>query len=157
MGVSVIFLKLKDMERRAGELYETISATVGESDPEIARLFSDLAADERIHEKQVELAQSIFMEARDSFLEEKTGQDLVDEVLETIDREKKTLKINTETMAPREMLRIAVRVEVEMENRHHDFYFHVKDEKLKNLFQSLKNADQTHIGRIKNYLDNRPR
>jgi rubrerythrin len=157
VGVSAIFLKLKDMERRAGELYKSISAAVEEMDPEISQLFSDLAADERIHEKQVELAQNIFMEARDSFLEEKTGHDLVDEVLETIDREKKTLRVNAGNMTPQEMVRIAVRVEVEMENRHHEFYFHVKDEALKNLFQSLKNADHAHIGRIKNYLNNRKR
>jgi rubrerythrin len=151
MALLTLISKLKEIEQRAAELYLLVCQEVSHRDPRLGQLFQALSEEERVHEKQVEMAINIFREAHDTFSEQPEALDQIGKVLGKITEKEREFKANHEAMSPAAILQMAIEVEENMEERHQTFYLNVHDDQIKALLQSLRNADHAHSQKLKQY------
>jgi len=147
-----LLYKLKETERQAGDFYQTIHQKIKFQEPQLAELFKRMANDERIHEKQVEMAIAIYKEAPDQFSPQPDAIILIDNVLQKIQDSSVRFQQEYLTLTPAEILDMAVEIEVDMEERHQSFYLKIKDSHLGALFRNILDADSTHIALLKKHI-----
>lgn len=115
-------------------------------------MFRRLHNDERIHEKQVEMALSIYKEAPDQFAPQPDAIFLIDKVLKKIQDVAETFEHRHQTITPEEIIGMALEIEVDMEERHQSFYLKIKDTQLGALFKNILDADTEHVSLLQDYL-----
>ena len=152
MSVLSLLYKLKETERQAGDLYRLIQQTMAVRDPATADLFKRMQSDERIHEKQVEMALSIYKEAPEQFAPQPDAIFLIDKVLQKIQEVSAHVERHRQTIMAAELISLALEIEVDMEERHQSFYIKVKDTQLGALFKNILDADTEHVTLLKSQL-----
>lgn len=152
MAVLSLLYKLKETERQAGDLYRLVHQKMALREPEVADMFRRLHNDERIHEKQVEMALSIYKEAPDQFAPQPDAIFLIDKVLKKIQDVAETFEHRHQTITPEEIIGMALEIEVDMEERHQSFYLKIKDTQLGALFKNILDADTEHVSLLQDYL-----
>jgi hypothetical protein len=146
-----LLYKLKEIEEKTAELYNRISFNISPVHQETGRLFQELSSDEKIHAGQIGLAINICQESKENFFESENSENEIEKVRELIERAFRFIEKNSESVTPRELLEMSLKIELNLEARHHSFYINVTDEQLKQLFQSLFVADTSHVRRIKEF------
>ena len=67
MSLEKTFYLLKAAETNAAELYALIGLSIAVLQPTLSNLFMELSAEEKLHCKQIELMQNIFLQGKDAF------------------------------------------------------------------------------------------
>jgi len=151
MSILLLFSKLKQMERETASLYLYVSQKIAHEHMGLSHLFEELADEEIIHEKQVELAKNIFLEAKNFNIKE-DGIKILDDILKMVQYKRKYFMKNSDRMDSIDIIKIALDIETNMEEKHHGFYIKTEDKNLKALFQSLCTNDKAHAEKLKQFL-----
>lgn len=149
MSILTLFLKMREMEQKTGEFYLLVYQKFAHRDPDIAKFFEILSKEETVHEKEVDLARNFFEEAQDSFKEVKNAVEMIDEILETVKKKRDYFIKNADSISSKEILNIALEIELDLEARHQEFYYSLSDEKLKNFLKYLILQDDSHVNKLK--------
>lgn len=151
MSLAKIFYLLKDAELHAGDLYELIGLSLALSDPGLADLFNDLAAEEKLHAREIDLMQGIILQCPDAFLETPEAERLIAEFLDNLDMIRAYYNQHHARMKPADLLHLALDIERHMVETHGRFFVSVGDEKAKALFRNLNAGNAAHIRRLEAY------
>lgn len=150
MGIINILSKLKQNEKESGDLYRYISEKYSGRNNEISRLFSTLSEEERAHEREVDMALRIIPETNAAEVPEALY--VVDKLVIYVQEVRDLIENEIDSLSPEKIVRIALELESELEERHHSFYYQVDDEKVKALFKSLASYDSSHSDKLKLFL-----
>ena len=151
MSLEKTFYLLKAAETRIGDLYSLMGLSVSVSHPALSDLFTELAEEEKIHGKQIELMQSIFMQSNDTFAENPEAEELISEFVQNVDTVKHYFDQKHFELKPVDLIKLALDLERNLVEQHRTFFMKVTDPQIKQLFDSLNLADQAHIGKLEAY------
>jgi hypothetical protein len=127
MSLAKTFYLLKDAEVRAGELYALISLSVAVAQPELSELFRSLTEDEKLHAKQIELMHSLFLESKDSFLENPEAEKLIIEFMQELGTATKNFNQHYAELKPGDLIKLAMDLEGNLLEKHRLFFMKVDD------------------------------
>lgn len=151
MSLAKTFYLLKDAETRAGKLYDLIALNVSITQPGLAELFRDLAAEEEQHARQVEMMRGYFQESPDSFLETPEAERTITAFVENLETVRSYVNNSRAALKPADLIGLALDIERHLAERHRTFIFHVTDPQIKRLFESLNLGDAAHIRRLESF------
>jgi rubrerythrin len=151
MSLGKTFYLLKNAELRTAELYALIGLTFSVTQPALTELFNDLAEEEKLHAKQIELMQSIFLQSEDAFLENPEAERMIGEFLENLDMIKNYLNQHYAQMQSKDLINLALDLERSLVEKHHTFFLESTDPQTKKLFENLNLADESHIRKLENF------
>ena len=151
MSLAKTFYLLKDAETRTGELYALIALNVSITQPALAELFSDLAAEEEQHARQVDLMRGYFQESPDSFLENPEAERVIAGFVENLETLRGYVNRSQAALKPADLVGLAPDVERHLAARHRAFIFNVSDHQLKRLFESLNLGNAAHIRKLESF------
>lgn len=151
MSLAKVFYLLKDAELRAGKVYATMGLSLSLSQPGLADLFNDMAEEENLHARQVEMMRCIFLESQDAFLEDPEAEKTIHEFLQNLDMIQSYFNRHYAQMQPRDLISLAIDLERHLVESHDVFFIRIQDESVKKLFASLNEGNATHIRRLENY------
>ncbi|HOW44291.1 MAG TPA: hypothetical protein PK919_03855 [Candidatus Aminicenantes bacterium] len=151
MSLAKTFYLLKDAETRTGELYALIALNVSITQPALAELFSDLAAEEEQHARQVDLMRGYFQESPDSFLENPEAERVIAGFVENLETLRGYVNRSQAALKPADLVGLALDVERHLAERHGAFIFNVSDPQLKRLFESLNLGNAAHIRKLESF------
>jgi rubrerythrin len=151
VSLAKTFYLLKDAETRTGELYALIGLNVSIAHPDLAELFTDLAAEERQHARQVEMMQGYFRGSPDSFLETPDAERTIVEFVENLETVRGYVNQHHATLKPADLIGLALDIERQLAERHRTFIFNVDDLQLKRLLDSLNRGNAAHIRRLESF------
>lgn len=153
MGIYTIFSHLKNAEAGAAELYLFMAQKISHKFPDVGMFLKNLSDEEKLHEKQVEMARNFFLEATDLFLQKEDAESMLLHVLNKTEETRRYFLENWDTLTPEQIIRMVTHLELEIENRHHSFYIESTDIGIKTLVDSLRGADRAHVEALNNFLD----
>jgi hypothetical protein len=148
MSLEKTFYLLKAAEARVGELYSLMGLSVSISHPALFDLFSELAKEEKMHGKQVELMQNIFLQSKDGFAENPEAEKLIAEFVQNIETVRSYFNRKHQELTPSDLLNLAHDLETSLVEKHRTFFMQVSDPQIKALFASLNLADESHIRKL---------
>ena len=151
MSLAKTFYLLKDAETRTGELYALIALNVSITQPGLAELFRDLAAEEEQHARQVEMIRGFFKESPDCFLETPEAEAVIASFVENLETIRRFVNQQYASLKPADLVQLALDVERQLVERHRAFIFNVSDPQLKRLFESLNLGNAAHIRRLESF------
>lgn len=151
MSLAKTFYLLKDAETRTGELYTLIGLNVSITQPGLAELFNDLAAEEQQHARQVEMMRGYFQESPDSFLENPEAERTIAGFVENLETIRRYVNRQYAALTPADLVNLALDVERQLAERHRSFIFHVTDPQLKRLFENLNLGNDAHIRKLESF------
>jgi rubrerythrin len=151
MSLAKTFYLLKAAEMRLGELYAAMGLSLAVTHPGHYDLFSELAEDEKMHARQIELMQNIFMQGRDAFAENPEAEGIIVTFTENVDTVMKYFNEKHQELTPADMIRLALDLEGDLVERHRTFFMKVSDPQIKRLFESLNLVDEFHIRKLKDF------
>jgi rubrerythrin len=151
MALAKTFYLLKDAETRTGELYAMIGLSVSVTRPDLAELFADLAEEEHVHAKQVELMRAIFLQCQDAFLEAPEAEKAISEFVENLGMLRTYFNQHHAQLQPADLLNLALDIERNLVESHQTFFFQVSDAQVKKLFASLNQGNSAHIRRLETF------
>jgi len=152
MSLEKMFYLLKAAESEAAEFYDRIRLDLAVKNPYLSDFFAELAQDERMHEKQVVLLQSIFLGARDAFLEKAGAQAQMEAYLEFFAGVRRRYDREWEGLDAKGLLELARELEESLLEKHRVFFLEVTDPQVQQLLSSLNLADEYHLKRITDLL-----
>jgi rubrerythrin len=151
MSLEKTFYLLKAAEIRVGELYSMMGLSVSISNPALFDLFSELAEEEKMHCKQIELMQSIFTQSNDTFMENSEAEMLIAKFVESVDTVKRYFNQKHLELKPRDILGLAADIERNLVEQHRTFFLKVSDPQIKNLFENLNLVDKAHMRKLEEF------
>lgn len=151
MSLENIFFLLKAAEMGLGNLYSTIGLSVSVSHPALFDLFTELAAEEKMHCKQIELMQNIFMQSQDAFTENPEAEQLISEFVQNVDTVLGYFNKKHQDLAVTDLLNMARDLENNLIEKHRTFFLKVRDPQIKKLFESLNFNNKSHIRKLDNF------
>jgi rubrerythrin len=151
MSLEKTFYLLKAAETRVGQLYSDMGLTLAVTHPKFFDLFSELAGEEKIHGKQIELMQGIFMQSNDAFVENPEAEQLIAEFVEKVDMVSQYFAQKNNELTPADMIGLALDLERNLVEKHRTFFLEVTDPQIKQLFESLNLVDQAHIRKLEEF------
>jgi len=151
MSLEKTFYLLKAAEKRIGELYSLIGLSVAVTHPQFFDLFSELAEEEKMHEKQIELMQNIFMQSNDAFAENPEAEGLIAQFVENVDTVKKYFDQKHYELKPADLIALALDLERGLVEQHRTFFLKVIDPQIKKLFENLNLVDKAHIRKLEDF------
>jgi len=151
MSLENIFYQIKAAEIQIAGLYDLISLSVSITQPALADLFKELADEERLHAKQIELLQSIFQQAQESFTENFRTEEIIAFFLQNVETVKRYFNQKHLELKPRDLVNLALDLERNLLEKHSTFFMNVTDPEIKKLFASLNMADESHIRKLENF------
>jgi rubrerythrin len=154
MSLAKTFYLLKDAETRTGELYAMIGLSVSVTRPDLAELFADLAEEETLHARQVELMRTIFLQCQDAFLEAPEAEKAINEFVQNLDMIRNYFNQHHAQLQPADLLNLALDIERNLVESHQTFFFQVSDPQVKKLFASLNQGNSAHIRRLETFPPN---
>ena len=151
MSLEKTFYLLKAAETRLGELYAAMGLSVAVTHPGHYDLFSELAEEEKMHCRQIELMQGIYMQGKDSFVEEPEAERFIGEFMEKVDTVANYFAQKHQELTPADMIALALDLENNLVEQHRTFFMKVTDPQIKKLFASLNLVDEAHVRRLKEF------
>ena len=151
MSIAKTFYSLKDAENRTSELYSLISLNTSLKYPELSILFESLAEDEKLHAKQIDMMQQLFVETEDTFVSDPKTDQMIDAYPSFIEDFKKYFLLNFEKMNVGDILNIAIETENNLVEKHRQLFIQTIDPGIKKLFESLNFGDLEHLKRLQNF------
>ena len=151
MSLEKTFYLLKAAETRLGRLYAAMGLSVAVTHPGHYDLFSELAEEEKMHGKQIELMQSIFMQSKDAFAETPESERFISEFTEKVDTVARYFAQKNQELTPSDMIELALDLENNLVEQHRTFFLKVTDPQIKKLFESLNLVDEAHVRRLKEF------
>jgi len=151
MSLEKTFYLLKAAETRVGELYSLMGLSVSISHPALFNLFTELAEEEKMHGKQIELMQNIFMQSNDGFAENPEAEMLIAEFVQNVDTVKQYFNQKHQELKVIDLLDLARNLECSLVEKHRTFFLEVSDPQIKKLFESLNFADESHIRKLETF------
>jgi rubrerythrin len=151
MSLEKTFYLLKAAETQVGELYSLMGLSVAVSHPALFDLFTELAEEEKMHCKQIELMQNIFLQSKDGFAENPEAEKLIAEFMQNIDTVRHYFNQKHQELKVSDLLNLARDLECSLVEKHRTFFMQVTDPQIKTLFESLNLADESHIRKLENF------
>jgi rubrerythrin len=151
MSLQKTFYLLKAAETRVGELYANMGLSLAVTHPGHYDLFSELAEEEKLHGKQIELMQGIFMQSNDAFVENPEAEQLIAEFVEKVDTVSQYFAQKNTELTPADMIHLALDLERNLVEKHRTFFLEVTDPQIKQLFESLNLVDKAHILKLEEF------
>jgi len=151
MSLEKTFYLLKAAEAHMGDLYSLMGLSVSVSFPELYDLFTELAEEEKMHGKQIELMQNIFMQSNDGFTENPEAERIISEFVQNADTAKKYFNQKHFELKPADLVALALDLEHNLVEQHRTFFMKVTDPQTNKLFDSLRLADQAHIRKLEDF------
>jgi rubrerythrin len=151
MALGKIFYLLKDAELQAGELYALIGLSIAIVHPDLSDLFNDLAKEEELHSKQIELLRNIFLQSEDAFLENPEAEKMIVAFIHNLKKTKDNFNQNHAQMQPCNLVGLALDLERDLVENHRLFFMKAADPKIKSLLENLNLADAGHIQKLKDF------
>jgi len=152
MSLEKTFYLLKTVETNTAELYALIGLSLSVSQPALSYLFMELSGEEKMHCKQIELMQNIFMQGKDAFAENPGTEKMVADFLQLIQKSEKYFNEKNQELKPADLINLALDLERNLVEKHRTFFMNVNDPQIKQLFASLNLADEAHIRKLENCL-----
>jgi rubrerythrin len=151
MSLAKTFYLLKDAEARTGELYSLIGLSVSITQPALSDLFNELAEEEQLHARQIDLMRNIFLQSQDAFLETPEAEKAIAEFKQNLDMIRDYFNQHFGQMQPADLINLALDIERNLVERHQAFFFHVSDQQVKKLFENLNLGNTAHIRRLEEF------
>jgi len=151
MSLENTFYQIKAAEVQMAGLYNLISLSVSIAQPALSDLFKELADDEMVHAKQIELLQSVFQQAKENFTEEPPQKNIIAIFMQNVDTVKRYFNQKHLELKPRDLVNLALDLERNLLEKHNTFFMNVTDPQIKKLFASLNLADEAHIKKLENW------
>jgi rubrerythrin len=151
MSLAKAFYLLKDAEVRTKELYAMVGLSISVTQPELSDLFNDLAEEEDLHARQIELLRNVFLECQDAFLENPEAEKSIAEFVQKVDMIRNYFNQHYAQLQAADLINLALDIECDLVERHRTFLFQVTDGQVKKLFESLNLEDKAHIGRLQGF------
>lgn len=151
MSLEKTFYLLKAAETRLGELYADMGLSIAVTHPGHYDLFSELAEEEKMHCRQIELMQSIFMQSKDAFVENPEAERFISEFMEKVGTVARFFAQKNKELTPADMIRLALDLENNLVEKHRTFFLKVTDPQIKKLFESLNLVDEAHVRKLENF------
>jgi len=151
MSLEKTFYLLKGAETRLGELYADMGLSIAVTHPGHYDLFSELAEEEKMHCRQIELMQGIFMQSKDSFVEDPEAERFISEFTEKLDTAAKYFAHKHQELTPADMIALALDLESNLVEQHRTFFLKVTDPQIKKLFASLNLVDEAHVRKLEEF------
>lgn len=148
MSLERIFYLLKEAESRSAGLYDAAALNVSLRLPQLAELFGQLAAEERVHERQVDHIHTLFRGAKDCFSITPHAEEILADFLELLQRLEAYVRESGAELARGDLLRLALELETTLVENHRTLAFTIQDPGLKKLAENLMRADEGHLQRI---------
>jgi rubrerythrin len=148
MSLAKTFYLLKDVETRIGELYSLISLNTAILQPKLAELFGDLAEEEKVHAREIELLQSLFLESKDPFLENPEIEKLIAEFMQNLDMTRNYVNQHDAEIGPRDLIDLALELEKSLVEKHRLLFMKAGDPQIKKLLENLNLADAGHVRKL---------
>lgn len=151
MSAEKILYQLKNAELRAGELYSLIGLSQSIARPELSDLFNELAEEEKLHAREIELLQSLVQQSSDAFLQTTEAEQLIGEFLRSLDMLRAHFNQHHESLLPVDLIHMGLDIEQHMVETHGRFFVGVLDETSRRLFQNLNMRDAAHIRKLESF------
>jgi hypothetical protein len=151
MSLEKTFYLLKAAETRIGDLYSRIGLSVSISNPALFDLFTELAKEEKLHVKQIELMHNIFLQSKDAFAETLDAEKLISEFVQNVDTVLHYFNQKHQELKVSDLLNLAHDLEGMLVEKHRIFFLKITDPQIKSLFESLNLADESHIRKLENF------
>jgi hypothetical protein len=151
MSLEKTFYLLKAAETRIGDLYSRIGLSVSVSNPALFDLFTELAGEEKLHVKQIELMHNIFLQSKDAFAETLDAEKLISEFVQNVDTVLHYFNQKHQELKVSDLLNLAHDLEGMLVEKHRIFFLKITDPQIKSLFESLNLADESHIRKLENF------
>jgi rubrerythrin len=151
MSLERLFYSLKSSELRTAAFYSQVAIDTDVRAPRLAALFSEMASEEKVHARQIELLQDIFLSATENFIAAAGAQELADGFLAKLVKSEQDFKATIHELGERDIVAMAMALETDLVEVHRTYFFRVEDEQLKKLFASLNLADEAHMKRLQEY------
>jgi rubrerythrin len=151
MSLGKTFYLLKNAELQACELYSLIGLSIAITQPGLSDLFNDLAKEEELHARQIELLRNLFLESEGTFLETPESEKMITEFMENLEMAKNHFNQHQAQMQPRDLINLALNLEGSLVEKHRTFFLKVTDPQIKQLFESLNFADKSHIRKLETF------
>ena len=155
MSLENTFYQIKAAEVQIAGLYSLISLSVSITQPALSDLFKELADEEMMHSRQIELLQSIFQQAKENFKEELRAENIIAVFLQNVETVKRYFNQKHLELKPGDLINLALDLEHNLLEKHNTFFMNVTDPKIKQLFASLNLADEAHIKKLENWPKDR--
>ena len=152
MSLAKVFYLLKDAELRTSEAYAAIGLSLAITQTRLSDLFNELAAEEKLHARQVELMRNIFLDSKDAFLDDPEAEKAIGSYLRNLESIRRDVTRDFAQMQPEELINIALDVERHLVESHNTFFIQITDESVKKLFASLNSGNEAHIQKLETYL-----
>jgi len=151
MSLEKTFYLLKAAEARIGDLYSRIGLSVSISNPALFDLFTELAEEEKMHYKQIELMQNIFLQSKDAFAETPDAEKLISEFVQNVDTVLSYFNQKHQELKTSDLLNLAHDLEIMLVEKHRTFFLQVNDPQIKKLFENLNLGNEAHIRKLENF------
>jgi hypothetical protein len=151
MSPEKIFSLLKDAELRTGELYALIGLSISVAQPGLSDLFAELAEEEKLHARQIELLQGVFLQSPGAFVENPEAEKLVQGFLQNLDMIKNYFNQHYAQMQPTDLVNLALDLERHLVETHGFFFVNTQDRQVRSLFENLNLGDAAHIRKLEGY------
>jgi rubrerythrin len=146
------FYQAKAAEVQISNLYNLISLSVSISQPALSDLFKELADEEMMHAKQIELLQSVFQQAKERFTETPRSESIIADFLQNVETAKRYFNQKHLELKPSDLIGLAIDLEHDLLEKHNTFFMNVDDPQIKQLFASLNLADEAHIRKLEGWF-----
>ncbi len=151
MSLEKTFYLLKAAETRLSELYAMIGLSVSISHPALYDLFSELAEEEKLHCRQIELMQNVFLQSKDAFAENPEAEKLISEFVQNVETVQRYFTQKHQELQVSDLLDLARDLEANLVEKHRTFFMKVTDPQIKKLFESLNLTDTSHLRRLEDF------
>ena len=151
MSLEKAFYQMKAAEVQIAALYNLISLSISIKQPSLSDLFKELADEEMMHAKQIELLQNIFQQSTDGFLEMPQSESKIAEFIQNVEMVKGYFNTKHLELKPTDLINLALDLERNLVEKHHTFFMNVTDPQIKQLCASLNLADEVHIRKLENF------
>lgn len=152
MSLENTFYQAKAAEAQISGLYNLISLSVSISHPALSDLFKELADEEMMHAKQIELLQGIFQQAKENFTETPQSENIIADFLQNVETAKRDFNQKHLELTPGDLINLAIDLEHDLLEKHNTFFMNVSDPQIKQLFASLNLADEAHIRKLEDWF-----
>ena len=151
MSLEKTFYLLKDAETRVANLYSMMGLSVSVSHPALYDLFTELAKEEKMHCKQIELMQNIFLQGQDVFMETPEAEQLISEFLQNVETVYHYFNQKHQELKAADLLNLARDLESNLVEKHRTFFMQINDPQVKSLFENLNLADLAHVRKLEDF------
>lgn len=151
MSLEKTFYLLKDAETQVANLYSMMGLSVSVSNPALYDLFTELAEEEKLHCKQIELIQNIFLQSQDAFMETPEAERLISEFVQNVETVHHYFNQKHQELKAPDLLNLSRDLESSLVEKHRTFFMQITDPQIKNLFKNLNLADLAHVRKLEDF------